>query len=43
MIAKVDSTENEIDGVDIEGFPTLIMFKKGDNEKVDFVGKSSFF
>jgi len=42
VIAKVDSTENEIDGVDIEGFPTLIMFKKGDNEKVDFVGKRDF-
>jgi len=39
MFAKVDGTENEIDGVEIEGFPTLIMYKKETNEAVDYVGK----
>jgi len=39
VIAKVDATENEVDGVEVEGFPTLIMFKKETNEAVDYVGK----
>lgn len=28
-IAKFDATENEADGVDVQGFPTLIFYKKG--------------
>merc|ERR1712130_198865 len=39
VIAKVDSTKNEIDGVDIEGFPTIKMFKKETNEEIDYLGK----
>jgi len=39
VIAKMDSTKNEIDGVDIEGFPTIKMFKKETNEEVEYVGK----
>jgi len=39
VIAKVDGTENEVDGVEIEGFPTLIMYKKETNEAVDYTGK----
>jgi len=39
VIAKVDSTKNEIDGVDIEGFPTIKMFKKESNEEIEYIGK----
>jgi len=39
VIAKVDGTENEVDGAEVEGFPTLIMYKKETNEAVDYTGK----
>jgi len=39
VIAKVDSTANEVDGVNIQGFPTLILFKKDTNEEVTYTGK----
>lgn len=35
----MDSTKNEIDGVDIEGFPTIKMFKKETNEEIEYIGK----
>jgi len=38
VIAKMDAVENEVDGVDISGFPTLIMFKKETNEQIDYIG-----
>ena len=43
VIAKVDSTKNEIDGIDIEGFPTIKMFKKETNEEIEYVGRDTFF
>ena len=39
VIAKLDSTKNEIEGVDIEGFPTIKMFKKETNEEIEYVGR----
>merc|ERR1719150_2541863 len=39
VIAKLDATKNEIEGVDIEGFPTIKMFKKETNEEIEYVGK----
>ena len=40
LIGKVDSTKNEIDGVDIEGFPTIKMFKKETNEEIEYIGRN---
>lgn len=36
IIAKMDSTKNEVDEVQIQGFPTLVFFPK-DSDKVKFV------
>ena len=38
VIAKIDSTENDVPGVQIEGFPTIILFKANDNARVEFKG-----
>ena len=38
VIAKVDSTANELENVSIKGFPTIKLFKKGDNEIVSYDG-----
>merc|ERR1712025_1403598 len=38
VIAKMDATANEVEGVSVKGFPTIKLFKKGDNEEVDFNG-----
>ena len=39
VIAKMDSTANEIEEVTVQGFPTLKLFKKETNEIVDYNGK----
>jgi len=39
IIAKIDGTENEVDGVEIDGFPTIKMYKKETNEEIDYTGK----
>lgn len=33
MIAKIDGTANEVEGVDLEGFPYLILYKAGEKDK----------
>lgn len=38
VIAKMDSTANEVENVSIKGFPTIKLFKKGDNKIVDYDG-----
>jgi len=38
VIAKMDATANEVEGLHIKGFPTIKLFKKGDNSVVDYSG-----
>jgi protein disulfide-isomerase A1 len=39
VIAKCDSTANEIDGVSISGFPTIKFFPKGSTTAVEYEGE----
>jgi len=39
VIAKMDSTGNELEDIKIQGFPTIKLFKKGDNKIVNFSGE----
>ena len=40
LIAKVDSTANDVEGLDIQGFPTIKLFKATDKQNpVDFEGE----
>jgi len=39
VIAKMDSTANELEEVKVQGFPTIKLFKKGDNSVVDYNGE----
>jgi protein disulfide-isomerase-like protein len=39
LIAKMDSTENEVSSVSIKGFPTLKLFKRGSKSTpIDYSG-----
>ena len=42
VIAKMDGTANEVSGLKIQGFPTLLLYPKGDNKKtpIDYGKKS---
>ena len=42
VIAKMDSTENEVEGVDIQGFPTLKFYPGNNKRPVDFEGDRNF-
>merc|ERR1712242_503583 len=39
VIAKMDSTANELEDIKIQGFPTIKLFKKGDNKVIDYNGE----
>lgn len=39
VIAKMDSTANELEDIKIQGFPTIKLFSKGDNKVVDYNGE----
>merc|ERR1711915_245884 len=39
VIAKMDAPVNELETIKIQSFPTIKLFKKGDNEVVDYNGE----
>merc|ERR1711953_228863 len=38
VIAKIDATKNEVSLVDVQGFPTLYLFKSEDNKAIQYNG-----
>merc|ERR1712243_313206 len=38
VVAKMDSTTNELEDVQVQGFPTIKLFRKGDNKVIDYNG-----
>lgn len=38
VIAKVDSTKNEVSAVEVQGFPTIVLFRKDDNKQITYNG-----
>jgi len=39
VIAKIDSTVNELEHTQVQGFPTIKLYRKGTNEVVDYKGE----
>lgn len=39
VIAKIDATANELEHTKITSFPTIKLYKKGDNAVVDYNGE----
>jgi len=42
VIAKMDSTGNELEDIKIQGFPTIKLFQKGDNKVVNYSGDRTY-
>ncbi|KAG8178004.1 hypothetical protein JTE90_004485 [Oedothorax gibbosus] len=42
IIAKIDSTANELEHTKINSYPTIKLYKKGTNEVIDFNGERTF-
>jgi len=42
ILTKMDGTANEVEGISIQGFPTLKFYKKGDPKPIDFDGDRSY-
>ncbi|CDI85701.1 thioredoxin, putative [Eimeria praecox] len=41
LIARIDATRNEVDGVAVAGYPTLYLYRKGDKEPLLYAGDRS--
>ncbi|CDI83813.1 thioredoxin, putative [Eimeria acervulina] len=41
LIARIDATRNEVDGVAIAGYPTLYLYRRGDEEPLLYAGDRS--
>jgi len=39
VIAKMDSTANEVESVRVDSFPTIKLFREGDNKVIDYNGE----
>ena len=39
IIAKIDATENEVEGFNVQEFPTLKFFPANNKEGIDYNGK----
>lgn len=39
VVAKMDSTANEVENVRVDSFPTIKLFRKGDNKVIDYNGE----
>ena len=40
MIAKMDSTANEIEEVTVKGYPTIMLYQRGKKDKpIEYTGK----
>jgi protein disulfide-isomerase A1 len=39
VVAKMDSTVNELEDIKVQSFPTIKLFVKGTNEVIDYAGE----